>query len=91
MRIAYLAPYQGRTLGARRPITLNRSLAGSGKMEVIARLLCAGGHQVEIFSQGEVVELGLKFYPAFSEPARMRCDRIWALLTSRVKTPAASP
>jgi glycosyltransferase involved in cell wall biosynthesis len=74
MRIAYIAPYQGRTLGARRPITLNRSLAGSGKMEVIARLLCAGGHQVEIFSQGEVVELGLKYYPAFSEPVRFHPD-----------------
>jgi len=74
MRIAYLAPYQGPTLKERRPITLNRSLAGSAKMEVIARLLRAAGHEVEIFSQGEVVELGLKYYPAFAEPAPVAGD-----------------
>lgn len=69
MRIAYLTPYQGPALKARRPITLNRSLAGTQKMEVIARLLQAAGHQVEIFSQGEVVETALKFYPGFADPA----------------------
>ena len=74
MRIAYLAPYQGRTLKTRRPITLNRSLAGSAKMEVIARLLRESGHEVEIFSQGEVVELALKFYPAFAEPVCVTPD-----------------
>jgi glycosyltransferase involved in cell wall biosynthesis len=74
MRIAYITPYQGRTLAARRPIRLNRSLAGSAKMEVIARLLREGGHEVEIFSQGEVVELALKYYPAFAEPVAVKPD-----------------
>jgi glycosyltransferase involved in cell wall biosynthesis len=74
MRIAYIAPYQGRALKERRPITLNRSLAGSAKMEVIARLLRESSHEVEIFSQGEVVELGLKFYPGFTEPVRFHPD-----------------
>lgn len=68
MRIAYIAPYQGPGLKERRPITLNRSLAGASKMETIARLLHGSGHAVEIFSQGEVVELALKFYPGFAEP-----------------------
>jgi glycosyltransferase involved in cell wall biosynthesis len=74
MRIAYIAPYQGPALKDRRPITLNRSLAGSAKMEVIARLLHGSGHEVEIFSQGEVVELALKFYPGFTEPVRFHPD-----------------
>jgi glycosyltransferase involved in cell wall biosynthesis len=74
MRIAYLTPYQGATLKDHRPITLNRSLAGSSKMEVIARLLRGAEHAVEMFSQGEVVELAPKFYPSFSEPVRFHPD-----------------
>jgi len=74
MRIAYIAPYQGPALKARRPITLNLSLAGSVKMEGIARMLRASGHEVEIFSQGEVVELALKYYPGFTEPVRFHPD-----------------
>jgi len=74
MRIAYITPYQGRALRERRPITLNRSLAGSAKMEVISRLLREGSHEVEMFSQGEVVELALKFYPGFTEPVRFHPD-----------------
>jgi glycosyltransferase involved in cell wall biosynthesis len=68
MRIAYITPYQGPSLKQRRPIVLNLSLAGTTKMEVIARLLHRCGHDVEILSQGEVVELKLKYYPAFAEP-----------------------
>jgi glycosyltransferase involved in cell wall biosynthesis len=74
MRIAYITPYQGAALTQRRPVTLNRSLAGSAKMEVISRLLREGSHEVEIFSQGEVVELALKFYPGFTEPVRFHPD-----------------
>ncbi|MGA2243447.1 MAG: glycosyltransferase family 4 protein [Verrucomicrobiota bacterium] len=74
MRIAYLAPYQGPALNDRRPITLNRSLAGSVKIEGFARLLRESAHEVEIFSQGEVVELALKFYPGFTEPVRFHPD-----------------
>jgi hypothetical protein len=33
-------------------------------------LLRANGHEVEVISQGEVVDNQLKFYPAFSEPQR---------------------
>jgi glycosyltransferase involved in cell wall biosynthesis len=67
MRIAYIAPYQGPTLIQRRPIINNRSLAGTTKMETIAKLLRAASHEVEIISQGEVVHLEAKFHPGFRE------------------------
>jgi glycosyltransferase involved in cell wall biosynthesis len=68
MRIAYIAPYHGPTLLKRRPIIINRSLAGATKIELIAKLLRAASHEVEIISQGEVVQLELRFYPSFHEP-----------------------
>ena len=74
MRIAYIAPYQGPGLVARRPVVRNLSLAARVKVEVIAELLQQSSHEVEIFSQGEVVELGLKFYPGFREPAPFHAD-----------------
>jgi glycosyltransferase involved in cell wall biosynthesis len=67
MRIAYVAPFQGATLLKRRPIVLNRSMSNRVKIELIATLLRSGSHDVEIISQGEVVEPALTFYPAFSE------------------------
>jgi glycosyltransferase involved in cell wall biosynthesis len=68
MRIAYIAPYHGPTLVKRRPIVINRSLAGATKIELIAKLLRLASHEVEIISQGEVVQLGLRYYPSFREP-----------------------
>src|SRR5262249_4153716 len=38
------------------------------KIELIAQLLYANGHDVEVFSYGEVDRIGLRFYPAFTEP-----------------------
>jgi glycosyltransferase involved in cell wall biosynthesis len=67
MRIAYLAPYQGAELLRRRPVVINLSLAANVKMELIAHLLQRGGHQVEIISQGEVVERRCRVYPSFRE------------------------
>jgi glycosyltransferase involved in cell wall biosynthesis len=67
MRIAYIAPYQGPSLLKVRPVVGNLSLAGSVKVELIAGLLNAKNHQVEIISQGEVVELKCKWYPSFRE------------------------
>lgn len=67
MRIAYIAPYQGESLLKSRPIVTNRSLANSVKIELIAGLLSAQKHEVEIISQGEVVELKCKWYPSFRE------------------------
>jgi glycosyltransferase involved in cell wall biosynthesis len=67
MRIAYIAPYQGPSLLKARPIVENLSLAGSLKIELIAGLLIAQKHQVEIISQGEVVELKCKWYPPLHE------------------------
>jgi glycosyltransferase involved in cell wall biosynthesis len=67
MRIAYITPYQGSTLLQRRPIVRNRSVSNRIKIELIARLLYAAGHEVEIISHGEVVEHGLRFYPGFWE------------------------
>jgi glycosyltransferase involved in cell wall biosynthesis len=68
MRIAYIAPYQGRELVKRRPIVHNLSLAGRVKMERIAELLRSRAHEIEVFSQGEVIEPSFKFYSGGSEP-----------------------
>src|SRR5262249_18001569 len=68
MRIAYVTPYQGPTLLRRRPIVRNRSMSNRIKIELIATLLQSHGHDVELISQGEVVEHRCTFYPAFSEP-----------------------
>ena len=67
MRIAYVTPYQGPTLLKRRPIVRNRSMSNRIKIELIATLLHTHGHDVELISQGEVVEHRCTFYPAFSE------------------------
>ena len=67
MRIAYITPYQGSTLLQRRPVVRNRSLSNRIKIELVAQLLQANGHEVEIISEGAVIELGLKFYPGFWE------------------------
>jgi glycosyltransferase involved in cell wall biosynthesis len=67
MRIAYVAPFQGAQLLRRRPTTLNLALAGNLKIELIAELLARGGHDVEVFSQGEVVENSGRYFPAFEE------------------------
>jgi glycosyltransferase involved in cell wall biosynthesis len=67
MRIAYIAPYQGPALMQRRPTLQNLALAGNVKIELIAELLQRHRHEVEILSQGEVVENSAKFYPPFSE------------------------
>jgi glycosyltransferase involved in cell wall biosynthesis len=70
MRIAYITPYQGPTLLKRRPIVRNRSMSNRIKIELIASLLRSASHDVEIISQGEVVEHSCTFYPSFSEPER---------------------
>jgi Glycosyl transferases group 1 len=68
VRIAYITTYQGPSLVERRPIVRNRSLSNKVKIELIASLLRGNAHDVEVISQGEVVDNQLKFYPAFSEP-----------------------
>jgi hypothetical protein len=74
MRIAYIAPYQGPDLMAQRPIVRNLSLGGRIKTELFAELFRARGHEVELFSQGEVIERGATFYPAIREPKRFHPD-----------------
>lgn len=69
MRIAYIAPYQGAAVVARRPIVRNHSLAAKVKIEVVAELLNRKGHGVEVISQGEVIENSATYYPGFSDPA----------------------
>lgn len=68
MRIAYITPYQGPTVVTRRPIVRNRSISNKIKIELIAELLHASSHEVEIISHGEVIERQFKFYPGFWEP-----------------------
>jgi glycosyltransferase involved in cell wall biosynthesis len=70
VRIAYVTPYQGPTLIKRRPIVGNRSMSNRIKIELIAQLLHANGHDVEVFSYGEVDAPELRFYPGFEEPQR---------------------
>jgi len=70
VRIAYLSTYQGPSLVKRRPIVRNRSLSNTVKVELIASLLRANAHDVEVISHGEVVDHKLTFYPGFSEPER---------------------
>lgn len=74
MRIAYIAPYQGTALVKRRPIVRNLSLAARVKIGLIAELLRKNSHQVEILSQGEVIERKFKFYPGFREPEALDGD-----------------
>ncbi|HEU0048125.1 MAG TPA: hypothetical protein VFQ43_11030, partial [Nitrososphaera sp.] len=69
MRIAYITPYQGSTLVQRRPIARNRSLSNRIKIDLVAQLLQANGHEVEIISDGAVIELGARFYPGFWKPS----------------------
>jgi glycosyltransferase involved in cell wall biosynthesis len=52
----------------RRPIVGNRSMSNRIKIELIAKLLNANGHDVEVFSHGEVDSPEFRFYPAFMEP-----------------------
>ena len=52
----------------RRPIVGNRSMSNRIKIELIAQLLHANGHDVEVLSHGEVDKPELRFYRAFVEP-----------------------
>jgi glycosyltransferase involved in cell wall biosynthesis len=70
MRIAYIAPYQGRSVVARRPILRNNSIAAKVKIELVAELLHRNGHEVNVISQGEVIENSATYYPGFTEPER---------------------
>ena len=74
MRIAYITTYQGASLLTRRPIVRNRSLSNTVKIEMIASALAAASHEVEVISQGEVVDNELKFYPSFCELQRFHSD-----------------
>ncbi len=65
--MAYIAPYQGPELLKRRPVLHNLALAGNVKIELIAELP-RRGHEVDVISQGEVVEQRFKYYEPFSEP-----------------------
>ena len=56
-------------MGAR-PIVRNRSMASTAKIELIASTLCANSHDVEILSQGEVIESRFVFYRSLSEQER---------------------
>jgi glycosyltransferase involved in cell wall biosynthesis len=50
-----------------RPIIRNRSMSNRIKIELIATSLHSMGHDVEVISQGEVIETGWIFYPTCSE------------------------
>jgi glycosyltransferase involved in cell wall biosynthesis len=67
MRIAYVANYQGPTLLKMRPVVLNRSLANTIKLELIAGMLQSRLHEVEVLSQGEVADHRLRFYKSCRE------------------------
>ncbi|MDH5670159.1 MAG: hypothetical protein OEY86_19330, partial [Nitrospira sp.] len=50
-----------------RPVVQNLSLAGSLKIELVSRLLQDKNHDVEIISQGEVVERKWRWYSSLVE------------------------
>jgi len=54
----------------RRPIRRNLALAGNLKIELVAKLLSGQGHDLEVLSQGEVVDYSLDYFPAFEETTR---------------------
>lgn len=68
MRIAYVAEYQGPGLIRRRGIKKHRSLAQSMKIELIAKILCSTGHEIEIISQGVVLDGKGRYFSSFREP-----------------------
>src|SRR5688572_20631658 len=74
MRIAFIAPYQGTTLCQRRPITGNFGLGASAKIRILAELLRDSSHDVEIFSQGEVIDSKVTYYPRLFEWATASGD-----------------
>src|SRR5215470_637186 len=74
MRIAYITPYQGPTLVEQRPIVRNRSMSNRVKIELIASMLRNNSHDVEVLSQGEVVDNEWKFYPSMSEQQPFHSD-----------------
>jgi len=71
MHIAYISPYQGPQLLAKRPSVVNLSLACNMKTEVVSERLRRQGHSVEIVSPGQAQrELTLPYYRGFAEPTR---------------------
>jgi glycosyltransferase involved in cell wall biosynthesis len=74
MRIAYITPYQGPSVLKRRPIVINLGLAANVKMELVAEALHTHAHEIDIISQGEVVENQFTYYPGFSEPELFHSD-----------------
>lgn len=74
LNIAFIAPYQGPHLVKNRPCTRNLSLGTTLKIEQVAELLCSEGHRVEILSQGEVIDLSCRIYPALSESSSFHPD-----------------
>lgn len=68
MHIAYISPYQGPQLRAKRPSVVNLSLACNMKTEVVSELLRRQGHSVEIISPGQAQrESTPKYHRGFSE------------------------
>jgi glycosyltransferase involved in cell wall biosynthesis len=74
MRIAFIAPFQGPGLVDKRPSLGNLSLAARVKIGLLCELLQRSSHQVEILSQGEIIEHEFKYYPGFLEPEPFHPD-----------------
>ena len=67
MRIAYVANYHGPSLVKQRPVSSNRSLANTIKLELISKMLRQLSHEVEVISHGEVADRKRGFYPECHE------------------------
>jgi glycosyltransferase involved in cell wall biosynthesis len=68
VRIAYIAPYIGSTVLKQRPILRNLSNSNQIKIELICRLLHGLSHEIDVISQGEVIEPRFWYYKGFREP-----------------------
>jgi glycosyltransferase involved in cell wall biosynthesis len=67
MHVAYIAGYQGPALLRQRTMQTNRALAGSQKIETLARLLARAGHEVTLLANGYCVERQGRRFPALIE------------------------
>lgn len=74
MRIAYITTYQGPSLLKSRPVVRNRSLSNAVKIELVGSCLREASHEVEVISQGEVIENQFRFYASFCESQRFHSD-----------------
>jgi hypothetical protein len=67
MRIAYIAGYQSPGFLTQRRVVANRTLAGSTKIALVAKILATGGHEVVLLSHGVTGRRGFRIHKPMEE------------------------